>query len=108
MQLNCLTGRQHRLVTTTPIPHEGAWTSPARRDRSHPAVLSHPMARPAQAANPPPIGKPARDGTGSCSDSQRFTDLRWFEELPRGGHFAALEQPKSLVEQVRRFFRLFR
>jgi hypothetical protein len=38
----------------------------------------------------------------------RFTDLRWFEEMPRGGHFAALEQPKSLVEQVRGFFRLFR
>jgi pimeloyl-ACP methyl ester carboxylesterase len=39
---------------------------------------------------------------------RRFTDLRWFEELPRGGHFAALEQPESLVEQVRGFFRLFR
>ncbi|MEU2723331.1 epoxide hydrolase family protein [Streptomyces smyrnaeus] len=38
----------------------------------------------------------------------RFTDLRWFEELPHGGHFAALEQPESLVEQVRGFFRLFR
>jgi epoxide hydrolase len=38
----------------------------------------------------------------------RFTDLRWFEELPRGGHFAALEQPASLVEQVRGFFRLVR
>ncbi|MGU3437700.1 epoxide hydrolase family protein [Actinomycetes bacterium M1A6_2h] len=39
---------------------------------------------------------------------QRFTDLRWFEELPRGGHFAAMEQPESLVEQVRGFFRLVR
>ena len=39
---------------------------------------------------------------------QRMTDLRWFEEMPRGGHFAALEQPESLVEQVRGFFRLFR
>ncbi|GAB1813070.1 epoxide hydrolase family protein [Mycobacterium sp. MUNTM1] len=39
---------------------------------------------------------------------QRFTDLRWFEELSRGGHFAALEQPESLVEQVRGFFRLVR
>jgi epoxide hydrolase len=39
---------------------------------------------------------------------RRFTDLRWFEELPRGGHFAALEQPESLVEQIRGFFRLFR
>jgi hypothetical protein len=38
----------------------------------------------------------------------RLTDLRWFEELSCGGHFAALEQPESLVEQVRGFFRLFR
>jgi pimeloyl-ACP methyl ester carboxylesterase len=38
----------------------------------------------------------------------RFRDLRWFEELPHGGHFAALEQPESLVEQVRGFFRLVR
>ena len=38
----------------------------------------------------------------------RFTDLRWFEEMPQGGHFAALEQPESLIEQVRGFFRLFR
>ncbi|RDD87939.1 epoxide hydrolase family protein [Streptomyces parvulus] len=39
---------------------------------------------------------------------QRFTDLRWYEEMPHGGHFAALEQPESLVGQVRGFFRLFR
>lgn len=39
---------------------------------------------------------------------QRFTDLRWYAELSRGGHFAALEQPASLVEQIRGFFRLVR
>lgn len=39
---------------------------------------------------------------------RRFTDLRWFEELDRGGHFAALEQPESFVEQLRGFFRLLR
>ncbi len=39
---------------------------------------------------------------------KRFTDLRWFEELDRGGHFAAWEQPESFVEQVRGFFRLVR
>ncbi|MEU4667207.1 epoxide hydrolase family protein [Amycolatopsis sp. NPDC023774] len=38
----------------------------------------------------------------------RFTDLRWFEQLPHGGHFAAMEEPESLVEQVREFFRLVR
>ncbi|MCR6481785.1 epoxide hydrolase [Amycolatopsis sp. OK19-0408] len=39
---------------------------------------------------------------------QRYTDLRWFEELPVGGHFAALEQPGLFVDQVRGFFRLVR
>ncbi|ATY14438.1 epoxide hydrolase [Amycolatopsis sp. AA4] len=38
----------------------------------------------------------------------KYTDLRWFERLPRGGHFAAMEQPASLVEQIRGFFRLVR
>jgi pimeloyl-ACP methyl ester carboxylesterase len=39
---------------------------------------------------------------------KRFTDRRWYEELDRGGHFAAFEQPGSFVEQVRGFFRLVR
>jgi pimeloyl-ACP methyl ester carboxylesterase len=39
---------------------------------------------------------------------RRYTDLRWFDELDRGGHFAALEQPGSFVDQVRGFFRLVR
>ena len=39
---------------------------------------------------------------------KRFTDIRWFNELPKGGHFAALEQPESLVSEVREFFRLVR
>lgn len=39
---------------------------------------------------------------------KRFSDIRWFDELDRGGHFAAYEQPESFVEQVRGFFRLVR
>ena len=39
---------------------------------------------------------------------KRFTDLRFFEEVDRGGHFAAFEQPDLFVDQVRRFFRLVR
>jgi pimeloyl-ACP methyl ester carboxylesterase len=38
----------------------------------------------------------------------RFTDLRWWNELDRGGHFAALEQPGLFVDEVRGFFRLVR
>jgi microsomal epoxide hydrolase len=34
----------------------------------------------------------------------RYNLVRW-TEMPRGGHFAALEQPELLVEDVRAFFR---
>ena len=39
---------------------------------------------------------------------KRYADIRWYEELDRGGHFAALEQPELFVEQVRGFFRTVR
>ena len=39
---------------------------------------------------------------------QRYTDIRWYDELDRGGHFAAFEQPDSFVDQVRGFFRTVR
>ena len=39
---------------------------------------------------------------------QRFSDLRHFERLDRGGHFAAFEQPELFVNQVRQFFRTVR
>jgi epoxide hydrolase len=39
---------------------------------------------------------------------QRFIDIRYWNELDRGGHFAALEQPDLFVEEVRSFFRLVR
>jgi len=37
-----------------------------------------------------------------------YHDLRWWDEVPRGGHFAAYEQPGIFVDQVRSFFRLVR
>jgi epoxide hydrolase len=40
--------------------------------------------------------------------ARRFTDIRWWNELDRGGHFAALEQPDLFVGEVRSFFRLVR
>ena len=39
---------------------------------------------------------------------KRFLDIRYWNELDRGGHFAAFEQPKLFVEEVRSFFRLVR
>ena len=40
--------------------------------------------------------------------SKRFTNIRYWNELDQGGHFAALEQPKLFVDEVRAFFRLVR
>lgn len=37
----------------------------------------------------------------------RFNIQRW-TEMPRGGHFAAMEQPDLLIEDVRAFFRSYR
>ncbi|WP_410604762.1 epoxide hydrolase family protein [Amycolatopsis sp. lyj-90] len=39
---------------------------------------------------------------------RRFTDIRYWNELERGGHFAAFEQPGVFTEEVRSFFRLVR
>jgi hypothetical protein len=38
----------------------------------------------------------------------RITDLRWFNEQARGGHFAAFEQQATFVDEVRGFFRQVR
>jgi pimeloyl-ACP methyl ester carboxylesterase len=39
---------------------------------------------------------------------RRFGDLRYWNELDRGGHFAAFEQPEVYVDELRSFFRLVR
>ena len=38
----------------------------------------------------------------------RYTDLRYWNVLDKGGHFAAFEQPALFVDEVRAFFRLVR
>ena len=40
--------------------------------------------------------------------ARRYTDLRHWGEPPRGGHFAALEQPGLFTGEVRSFFRAVR
>jgi pimeloyl-ACP methyl ester carboxylesterase len=37
-----------------------------------------------------------------------YTDIRRWSVMPRGGHFAALEQPAALADEVRAFFRPLR
>ena len=39
---------------------------------------------------------------------KRFTDLRHWNEVGKGGHFAAFEQPGLFVEELRTFFRTVR
>jgi pimeloyl-ACP methyl ester carboxylesterase len=39
---------------------------------------------------------------------ERKYDLRRWSEMPAGGHFAAMEQPRALVDDVRAFFRAIR
>lgn len=39
---------------------------------------------------------------------ERFFDVRRWTEMPRGGHFAALEEPELLVAELREFFRPYR
>jgi pimeloyl-ACP methyl ester carboxylesterase len=37
-----------------------------------------------------------------------YTDIRHWSEMPKGGHFAAFEQPELFVADVRKFFRMLR
>src|SRR6266702_4171825 len=37
-----------------------------------------------------------------------YTDIRHWREMPKGGHFAAFEQPELYVREVREFFRTLR
>ena len=39
---------------------------------------------------------------------KRFSNLVYWNELDKGGHFAAFEQPKSFIEEVRNGFRSLR
>jgi pimeloyl-ACP methyl ester carboxylesterase len=69
--------------------------------------------------NNPPMGTVSVPMGGSvfpkeifrCSKrwaSRQFTDIRYWGEPDRGGHFAAFEQPALFVEEVRSFFRTVR
>jgi len=51
---------------------------------------------------PQEIARPPREW------GERSYHIRRWEEMPRGGHFAALEEPELLAREVRAFFRQFR
>ena len=46
---------------------------------------------------PQEIAKPPREW------AERSWDVRRWEQMPRGGHFAALEEPELLAHEVREF-----
>ena len=54
------------------------------------------------AAFPAEISRPPKEWGERSYNLQRWTPM------PRGGHFAALEEPQLLAEDVREFFRPFR
>jgi pimeloyl-ACP methyl ester carboxylesterase len=63
-----------------------------------------PVAVPVGVSNfPKEISRPSRRWS-----EPRFSDIRHWNDLERGGHFAAFEQPESFVDEVRTFFRLVR
>jgi pimeloyl-ACP methyl ester carboxylesterase len=39
---------------------------------------------------------------------RRYKDIQYWNELDKGGHFAAFERPDAFVDEVRNFFRLVR
>ena len=40
--------------------------------------------------------------------AERFFNVQRWTEMPRGGHFAAMEEPSLLAEDIRTWFRPFR
>jgi pimeloyl-ACP methyl ester carboxylesterase len=53
-----------------------------------------------------PAAVSLREARYPCNWAERaYSDLRRFTDLPRGGHFAALEEPEVLADDIRAFFR---
>ncbi|MEN9314895.1 MAG: hypothetical protein RIS35_1288, partial [Pseudomonadota bacterium] len=55
------------------------------------------------AAFPKEIVSPVREWM-----TERYRNITHWSEMPRGGHFAAFEQPEAFVSDVRKFFRTLR
>jgi pimeloyl-ACP methyl ester carboxylesterase len=51
---------------------------------------------------PKDISQPPREW------AERFFNVQRWTEMPRGGHFAAMEEPEFLAEDLRTWFRSFR
>ncbi|HXP10523.1 MAG TPA: hypothetical protein VN828_18620, partial [Acidobacteriaceae bacterium] len=51
---------------------------------------------------PADISRPPREW------AERFFNVQRWTEMPRGGHFAAMEEPELLADDIRIWFRPFR
>jgi pimeloyl-ACP methyl ester carboxylesterase len=51
---------------------------------------------------PADISRPPREW------AERFFNVQRWTEMPRGGHFAAMEEPELLADDIRTWFRTFR
>lgn len=72
----------------------GAWPIPAGQTVDAPFGY---------AAFPQEIRRPPRSIA-----ARTYTDIRSWTEMPKGGHFAAMEQPEALTKDVQQFFRALR
>jgi pimeloyl-ACP methyl ester carboxylesterase len=84
----------------------GFGVAPELRSQLYPLTPAGVEPRPLDA----PIAVPAGVAMFHVRYPRRFVerayaDLRRFTEMPRGGHFPALEQPELLVGELRKFFR---
>jgi pimeloyl-ACP methyl ester carboxylesterase len=85
------------IATSTRLYYE-AW-----RDQATPILTPGYIDAPTGYASfPHEISRPPREWVARAYNLQRYT------EFERGGHFAAMEQPEALVEDVRAFFRPLR
>lgn len=80
------------------------WPYWARLHRPWPIPSGAPIQVPmGHAAFPHEILRPPRRVA-----ERTYADIRRWTEMPRGGHFAALEQPRALAHEIREFFRPLR
>jgi epoxide hydrolase len=85
------------IATSTRLYYE-AW-----RDQATPILTPGYIDTPtAYASFPHEISRPPREWVARAYNLKRYT------EFERGGHFAAMEQPAALVEDIRAFFRELR
>ena len=80
------------------------WPYYGRMHRPWPIPAGERIAVPTgYAAFPKEILRPPREMA-----ARTYADIRRWTPMPRGGHFAALEQPDALAEDIRAFFRPLR